>query len=99
MIDSAQVTLDPTVYRTQLFDLAAGRFAIWTERGLAAVSAADSGRDYEHWLDRYLTNWIQYVADTCPHVKGLDELRRRLRELTSSRVREARRVSSTATAK
>lgn len=97
MVDSAQITLDPIVYRAQLFDLATGRFAIWTERGLAAVSAAAGCLGYERWLDRYVKNWLEYVADTCPLVEGLDELEHRLRELARRRVREARRASASAT--
>ena len=92
MIDSAQVTLDRVVYRAQLFDLAAGRFAIWTERGLAVISTEDACRDYERWLDRYIENWLQYVAETCPGVEELDELEQRLRELARGRVRQARRA-------
>ena len=92
MIGSAQVTLDPVVYRAQLFDLAVGRFAIWTERGLAVISTEDACRDYERWLDRYIENWLQYVAETCPGVEELDELEQRLRELARGRVRQARRA-------
>ncbi len=90
--DTAQVTLDPTVYRTQLFDLAVGRFEIWTERGLAVVSTEDTRLAYERWLDRYLTNWMRYVAETCPRVEALEELTRRLSELAGRRARQARRA-------
>ena len=82
------------MYRAQLFDLAAGRFAIWTDRGLAVISTEDACRDYERWLDRYVENWIQYVAETCPGVEGLDELEQRLRELARGRVRQARRAQA-----
>ncbi|MDE0828936.1 MAG: hypothetical protein OSB03_07025 [Vicinamibacterales bacterium] len=92
MIDSAQVTLDPAVYRAQLFDLAVGRFAIWTERGISVISTEAACRDYERWLDRYVDNWLLYVAETCPGVEGLDELEQRLRELARARVRQARRA-------
>jgi hypothetical protein len=87
---TADITTDPVVYRAQLFDLAAGRFTIWAERGLAAVSTEDGCRDYERWLDRYVTNWLTYVAETCPNVNALDELQHRLRELAGRRLREAR---------
>jgi hypothetical protein len=94
MIASAQVTLDRVVYRAQLFDLAAGRFTIWTDRGLAVILTEDACRDYKRWLDRYVENWIQYVAETCPGVEGLAELEQRLRELARARVRQARRAQA-----
>ena len=87
---TAKVTSDPVVYRTQLFDLAAGRFTIWTERGLVAVSTENGCRDYERWLDRYVTNWLTYVAETCPNVNALDELKHRLPELAGRRGHQAR---------
>ena len=92
---TAHVTLDPVVYRTQLFDLAVGRFTIWTERGLAIISTETECRDYVRWVSRYVGNWLTYVAETCPHVRGLDELARRLRELAAQRDRDARRIRVT----
>ena len=75
---TAQVTLDPTIYRAQVLDLAVGRFDVWARRGGAVVSSRGSLRDYERWLDEYVGNWLRYVADTCPRVDVGDELRRRL---------------------
>lgn len=88
---TAQVTLDPTVYRSQLFDLAVERFDIWTERGLAVVSTPDARHEYERWLERYAANWAGYVAETCPRVEAVEELTGRLRELGARRVLQARR--------
>jgi hypothetical protein len=93
MLASAQVTLDPVVYRAQMFDLAAARFTVWTERGLAVISTKSSCRDYERWLDRYVENWLAYVAETCPRIERLDELDQRLREVAGGRVLQARRTS------
>ena len=75
---TAQVTLDPVVYRAQLIDLALRRFDIWAERALSAVSNDDALDDYRRWLDVYVENWPGYVADTCPRVDTGDELARRL---------------------
>ena len=88
---TAQVTLDPALYRAQLLDLAVGRFDIWTERGLTVVSTEQTRRDYEHWLAAYVTNWLRYVADTCPRVDAAAELRVRLRERTTKRALQAHR--------
>ena len=88
---TAQVTLDPLRYRAQLLDLAVGRFDIWTERGLTVVSTEQTRRDYEHWLAAYVTNWLHYVADTCPRVDAATELRARLRERAAQRALQARR--------
>ena len=75
---TARVTLDPVVYRAQLIDLALRRFDIWAERGLSVVSSQGELDDYRRWLDAYVGNWLDYVADTCPRVDTGDELRRRL---------------------
>lgn len=87
---TAQVTLDSAVYRAQLFDLAVGRCAIWTERGLAVVSSQDARREYERWLAWYVANWPRYVAETCPRVAAVGELTRRLSELAKQRALQAR---------
>ena len=79
------------LYRAQLLDLAVGRFDIWTERGLTVVSTEQTRRDYEHWLAAYVTNWLRYVADTCPRVDAAAELRVRLRERVTKRALQARR--------
>lgn len=75
---TARVTLDPVVYRAQLIDLALRRFDSWAERGLSVVSNDGDLDDYRRWLDVYVENWLDYVADTCPRVDTGDELRRRL---------------------
>ena len=75
---TARVTLDPAVYRAQLIDLALRRFDIWAERALSAVSNEGELDDYRRWLDVYVGNWLDYVADTCPRVDTGEELPRRL---------------------
>ncbi len=75
---TAQVTLDPVVYRAQLIDLALRRFDIWAERGLSVVSDEGGLDDYRRWLDVYVGNWLGYVAETCPRVETGEELPRRL---------------------
>ena len=75
---TAQVTLDPVVYRAQLIDLALRRFEIWAERGLSVVSDEGGLDDYRRWLDVYVGNWLGYVAETCPRVEIGEELPRRL---------------------
>ena len=86
---TAQVTLDPKVYRAQLLDLAVDRFDVWAERGLSVVSTEATRHAYECWLTCYVTNWLQYVADTCPRVDMGDELGRRLRKRSEVRLRRA----------
>jgi len=78
MQTTAQITLDPAIYRAQLLDLAVGRFDVWARRGRSVVSSDRALRDYERWLDDYVANWLGYVAETCPRVAVGDELRRRL---------------------
>ena len=75
---TAQVTLDPVVYRTQLLDLAIGRFDVWARRGRSVVCSRRALRDYERWLDEYVENWLRYIAETCPRVEVGDGFRRRL---------------------
>ena len=75
---TAQVTLDPVVYRAQLIDLALRRFDTWAERALSVVSNEGDLEDYRRWLAAYAGNWLGYVADTCPRVDTGDELRQRL---------------------
>jgi hypothetical protein len=77
---TAQVTLDPAIYRAQLLDLAVGRFDVWARRGLAAIGsdADDRPPDYEQWLGGYVANWLRYVAETCPRVEVGNELQSRL---------------------
>ena len=75
---TAQITLDPAIYRAQLLDLAVARFDVWAERARAVVSDGATLRDYERWLDDYVRNWLRYVADTCPRVEVGEELRIRL---------------------
>ena len=75
---TARVTLDPDIYRAQLIDLALRRFDIWAERALSVVSDEGELDDYRRWLDAYVRNWLDYVADTCPRVDTGEELPRRL---------------------
>ena len=75
---TAQITLDPTLYRAQLLDLAVGRFDVWARRLGSVVSSRDELGDYERWLAAYIANWLRYVAETCPRVDLGDELRTRL---------------------
>ena len=75
---TAQVTLDPAIYRTQLLDLAIGRFDVWARRGRSVVSTGGALQDYERWLEDYVVNWLGYVTETCPSVEVGDELRTRL---------------------
>ena len=75
---TAQITLEPTIYRAQLLDLAVARFDVWARRGRSVVSTDAALRDYVRWLDDYRANWLGYVAETCPHVEVGDELRTRL---------------------
>ena len=75
---TAQVTLDPAIYRAQLLDLAVGRFDVWARRGLSVVGSSRALRDYERWLDAFVENWLRYVAETCPRVEADGELRRLL---------------------
>ena len=93
---TARVTLDPVVYRAQLIDLALRRFDIWAERALSVVSNDGELDDYRRWLDVYVTNWLDYVADTCPRVDVGDELRRRLDD-ARKRWLKAGRADSTRT--
>lgn len=75
---TAQVTLDPMIYRAQLLDLAVARFDVWAKRGLSVVSSDEDLYDYRRWVGEYVGNWLRYVADTCPRVEVGDELRTRL---------------------
>ena len=76
---TAQVTLDPALYRAQLLDLAIGRFDVWAQRRGSVVSSPDALGQYEQWLEEYAANWLGYVAETCPRVDAGEELRTRLR--------------------
>ena len=75
---TAQLTLDPAIYRSQLLDLAVARFDVWAERARAVVSDEATSRDFERWLADYVRNWLRYVADTCPRVEVGEELRIRV---------------------
>ena len=75
---TAEVTLDPEIYRAQLLDLAVSRFEVWARRGRSAVSTDAARRDYDRWLTDYVANWLMYVGETCPQVDVGDELRTRL---------------------
>ncbi len=93
---TARVTLDPVVYRAQLIDLALRRFDTWAERGLSVVSNEDQLDDYRRWLDVYVGNWLDYVADTCPRVDTGDELRRRLNGARERRLKAGRAAAARA---
>ena len=90
---TARVTLDPVVYRAQLLDLALRRFHVWAERGLSVVSNEEVLDDYRQWLNVYVKNWLNYVADTCPRVETGEELPRRL-EAARGRWLEAARAAA-----
>ena len=89
---TAQVTLDPAIYRAQLLDLAVGRFNVWARRGRSVVSSDGALRDYERWLEDYVANWLGYVAETCPRVEVGDELRTRLRGRAAHWVTETQHI-------
>ena len=89
---TAQVTLDPAIYRAQLLDLAVGRFDVWARRGRSVVSSDGALQNYEQWLTDYVANWLGYVAETCPHVEVGDELRTRLRGRAAYWVAEMRHI-------
>ncbi len=71
---------DVEAYPVRLVALAVARFDTWARRGHAVVTSAGDIDDYEAWLADYLRNWLDYVADTCPHVDVGRELRSRLTE-------------------
>ena len=75
---TAEVTLDPGIYRRQLLDLAVARFDIWAQRVAHVVFDSEDLSDYAGWLADYATNWLYYLTDTCPHVDARDELQTRL---------------------
>ena len=87
---TAQVTLDPVLYRAQLLDLAVGRFDVWARRCRSVVSSRDALEDYERWLAGYVANWLGYVAETCPRVEVGNELRTRLTGRAAHWVAETR---------
>ena len=89
---TAQVTLDPAIYRAQLLDLAVGRFNVWARRGRSVVSSDGARQNYEQWLAGYGANWLRYVAETCPRVEVGDELRTRLRGRAAHWVAETRHI-------
>ena len=95
---TARVTLDPFVYRAQLIDLALRRFDTWAERALSVVSNEGELDDYRRWLDVYVGNWLDYVADTCPRVDTGDELSRRLKAARGQWLEAARAAAADAAA-
>ena len=88
---TAQVTLDPALYRAQLLGLAVGRFDVWARRCGSVVSSRAGLGDYERWLVQYVANWLDYVAETCPRVQVGDELRARLQGRAAHWATETRR--------
>ena len=91
---SAAVTLNPESYARRWLDLATMRFDTWARRGVAAVDGTAEQRDYAAWLQTYVANWFQYVADTCPHVACdvRTELASRLRARAEHWLDEARHL-------
>ena len=87
---TAQVTLDPVLYRAQLLDLAVGRFDVWARRCRSVVASRDALEDYERWLAVYVANWLGYVAETCPRVEVGNALRTRLTGRAAHWVAETR---------
>ena len=87
---TAHVTLDPTLYRAHLLGLAVGRFDVWARRCRSVVSSRDELGIYDRWLADYVTNWLGYVAETCPRVEVGDELRTRLQGRAAHWVAETR---------
>ena len=79
-----------------MIDLALRRFDTWAERGLSVVSNEDQLDDYRRWLDVYVGNWLDYVADTCPRVDTGDELRRRLNGARERRLKAGRAAAARA---
>ena len=76
---SAQVTLDPILYRTQMLDLAVKRFDTWVNRGCAVIRDKADLNEFKKWLTLYVDNWLVYAEDTCPYIDMRDELEYRLR--------------------
>jgi len=92
LAETAQVTLDPEIYRAQLLDLAAARFDVWARRGRSVVSTDAALRDYDRWLAGYVANWLKYVGETCPEVEARDELRTRLTRRAAHWVAKTRKT-------
>ena len=84
----------PRPYPVRLVALAVARFDIWSRRGLAVVGSGGAVPDYERWLDDYRKNWLEYVADTCPHFEVADDLRSQLTARARFWIAEARRLTS-----
>jgi hypothetical protein len=68
----------PQPYSVRLIALAAARFDIWAQRTLAVVEGPRAFEDYSRWLDDYRENWLTYVAETCPNIDVVDDLRAKL---------------------
>ena len=77
-------------YPVRLVGLAVARFDTWARRGLAVVMSTEGIDDYETWLTNYERHWLEYVAETCPHVDVDKELRHRLAERVESWLASAR---------
>lgn len=62
-------------YEERVVALASSRFDVWAGRGISVVETAAALRDYEEWLDAYVTRWVSYLEETCPGLDVTDELR------------------------
>lgn len=54
------------LYEDRVVELAGMRFDVWAHRCGSVVTNQAALEDYGQWLAFYRTNWIEYVADTCP---------------------------------
>lgn len=90
----APIIHDPEIYAHRWLNLATMRFDTWARRGLAAVNDNQTRLQYASWLQTYVENWFQYVADTCPHVACdvRTELASRLRARAEHWIDEARHL-------
>jgi hypothetical protein len=82
----------PDRYRDRMIALAVSRFDVWARRTQSVVRSAAALDDYQAWLTTYVTQWLAYVADTCPTVDVGDELRQQLSSRAQHWVAEARRT-------
>jgi hypothetical protein len=88
---TAEMSLDPGVYRAQLFDLVVDRFDTWANRGLVVTWNDDDCSAYTRWLEKYVQNWLRYVTETCPRVAVDNDLRTRLSGRATYWISQARR--------
>jgi len=89
--ERSRSTPHPDPYPVRLVALAETRFDVWARRALSVVAGQAALTDYEAWLTSYVTNWLAYVADTCPRVDVDVQLRARLSSRAQHWTAEARR--------